>query len=177
MFLLWNVSFVIQKFLFFQQALENSGLSSIPVSTHSTDCSQAKTPGAQDQNPDVQTLSNHQADSNNAEQDKEQEITDKLDKKEKKIIKKKSPFLPGNIAPAWYFLCCKDYSICGCVDGFIKGFPKRDCVSVTIFTYFYLKHSACINYDSSIYNFHYTDTKMCQIGINLSYAVKPSALR
>ncbi|XP_068003649.1 zinc finger protein 236 isoform X3 [Melanerpes formicivorus] len=80
-----------------QQALENSGLSSIPISAHSTDCSQAKTPGAQDQTPDVQTLSNHQADSNNAEQDKEQESTDKLDKKEKKIIKKKSPFLPGSI--------------------------------------------------------------------------------
>ncbi|XP_061304917.1 zinc finger protein 236 isoform X10 [Pezoporus flaviventris] len=78
-----------------QQALENSGLSSIPVSAHSTDCSQTKTPGAQDQNPDVQTLSNHQADSNNAEQDKEQESTDKLDKKEKKFIKKKSSFLPG----------------------------------------------------------------------------------
>ncbi|XP_062489109.1 zinc finger protein 236 isoform X9 [Pezoporus occidentalis] len=80
-----------------QQALENSGLSSIPVSAHSTDCSQTKTPGAQDQNPDVQTLSNHQADSNNAEQDKEQESTDKLDKKEKKFIKKKSSFLPGSI--------------------------------------------------------------------------------
>ncbi|XP_064006194.1 zinc finger protein 236 isoform X3 [Pogoniulus pusillus] len=80
-----------------QQALENSGLSSIPISAHSTDCSQAKTPGAQDQTPDVQTLSNHQADSNNPEQDKEQESTDKLDKKEKKIIKKKSPFLPGSI--------------------------------------------------------------------------------
>uniref|UniRef100_A0A803YC83 C2H2-type domain-containing protein n=1 Tax=Meleagris gallopavo TaxID=9103 RepID=A0A803YC83_MELGA len=66
-----------------QQALENSGLSSIPVSAHSTDCSQTKTPGTQDQNADVQTLSNHQADSNNAEQDKEQE--------------KKSPFLPGSI--------------------------------------------------------------------------------
>uniref|UniRef100_A0A8B9U2D4 Zinc finger protein 236 n=1 Tax=Anas zonorhyncha TaxID=75864 RepID=A0A8B9U2D4_9AVES len=80
-----------------QQALENSGLSSIPVSAHSTDCSQAKTPGTQDQSPDVQTLSNHQTDSNNAEQDKEQESTDKLDKKEKKVIKKKSPFLPGSI--------------------------------------------------------------------------------
>ncbi|KAF4792331.1 hypothetical protein TURU_122448 [Turdus rufiventris] len=78
-----------------QQALENSGLSSIPVSAHSTDCSQAKAAGAQDQNPDVPSLSNHQADSNSAEQDKEQESTDKLDKKEKKFIKKKSPFLPG----------------------------------------------------------------------------------
>uniref|UniRef100_A0A8B9F774 Zinc finger protein 236 n=1 Tax=Amazona collaria TaxID=241587 RepID=A0A8B9F774_9PSIT len=80
-----------------QQALENSGLSSIPVSAHSTDCSQTKTPGTQDQNPDVQTLSNHQADSNNVEQDKEQESADKLDKKEKKFIKKKSSFLPGSI--------------------------------------------------------------------------------
>uniref|UniRef100_A0A8C6IUT3 Uncharacterized protein n=1 Tax=Melopsittacus undulatus TaxID=13146 RepID=A0A8C6IUT3_MELUD len=80
-----------------QQALENSGLSSIPVSAHSTDCNQTKTPGTQDQNPDVQTLSNHQADSNNAEQDKEQESADKLDKKEKKFIKKKSSFLPGSI--------------------------------------------------------------------------------
>uniref|UniRef100_A0A8C4UVL2 Zinc finger protein 236 n=1 Tax=Falco tinnunculus TaxID=100819 RepID=A0A8C4UVL2_FALTI len=80
-----------------QQALENSGLSSIPVSAHSTDCSQTKTPGAQDQNPDIQTLSNNQADSNNTEQDKEQESTDKLDKKEKKVIKKKSSFLPGSV--------------------------------------------------------------------------------
>ncbi|RMC15683.1 hypothetical protein DUI87_07885 [Hirundo rustica rustica] len=78
-----------------QQALENSGLSSIPVSAHSTDCSQAKAAGAQDQNPDVPSLSNHQADSNSAEHDKEQDSTDKLDKKEKKFIKKKSPFLPG----------------------------------------------------------------------------------
>ncbi|XP_061220693.1 zinc finger protein 236 isoform X7 [Neopsephotus bourkii] len=80
-----------------QQALENSGLSSIPVSAHSADCSQTKSPGAEDQKPDVQTLSNHQADSNNGEQDKEQESTDKLDKKEKKFIKKKSSFLPGSI--------------------------------------------------------------------------------
>lgn len=139
-------------------------MSSIPVSAHSTDCSQAKTPGAQDQNPDVQTLSNHQADSN-AEQDKEQESTDKLDKKEKKIIKKKSPFLPGNVATVCYFLCCKDYRICGCVDGFLKGFPKMYCGSLTNFTYFNLKHSMSINYDSSIYNFYYADTKMCQNGI------------
>uniref|UniRef100_A0A8C8REQ8 Zinc finger protein 236 n=1 Tax=Pelusios castaneus TaxID=367368 RepID=A0A8C8REQ8_9SAUR len=80
-----------------QQALENSGLSSIPVSVHPTDCSQAKTPTTQDQNPDIQNLSNHQADSNNAEQDKEQENPDKMDKKEKKVIKKKSPFLPGSV--------------------------------------------------------------------------------
>lgn len=139
-------------------------MSSIPVSAHPTECSQAKTPGAQDQNPDIQTLSNHQADSNNAEQEKEQESTDKLDKKEKKVIKKKSPFLPGNVANACYFLCCKGYSICGCVYGFIKGFPKRYCRSVTNFLYFYLKHNVCISYDSSIYNFHYTDTKMCQNG-------------
>ncbi|EMP40637.1 hypothetical protein UY3_02112 [Chelonia mydas] len=78
-----------------QQALENSGLSSIPVSAHPTDCSQAKNPTTQDHNPDVQNLSSHQADPNNAEQDKEQESPDKMDKKEKKVIKKKSPFLPG----------------------------------------------------------------------------------
>uniref|UniRef100_A0A674INW4 Zinc finger protein 236 n=1 Tax=Terrapene triunguis TaxID=2587831 RepID=A0A674INW4_9SAUR len=80
-----------------QQALENSGLSSIPVSAHPADCSQAKNPTTQDQNPDVQNLSNHQADPNNAEQDKEQESPDKMDKKEKKVIKKKSPFLPGSV--------------------------------------------------------------------------------
>uniref|UniRef100_A0A7M4FTM7 Zinc finger protein 236 n=1 Tax=Crocodylus porosus TaxID=8502 RepID=A0A7M4FTM7_CROPO len=80
-----------------QQALENSGLSSIPVSAHPTDCSQIKTPAAQDQNPDVQNISDHQADLNNAEQDKGQESLDKMDKKEKKVLKKKSPFLPGSI--------------------------------------------------------------------------------
>ncbi|NXD14527.1 ZN236 protein, partial [Nothocercus nigrocapillus] len=80
-----------------QQALENSGLSSIPVSAQPTDCNQAKTPGVQDQNPDVQPLPNHQSDSNNAEPDKEQERADKLERKEKKVIKKKSPFLPGSI--------------------------------------------------------------------------------
>ncbi|NWX99557.1 ZN236 protein, partial [Nothoprocta ornata] len=80
-----------------QQALENSGLSSIPVSAHSTDCNQTKTPGVQEQNPNVQPVPNHQADSNNTEQEKEQESTDKLEKKEKKILKKKSPFLPGSI--------------------------------------------------------------------------------
>ncbi|XP_048145328.1 zinc finger protein 236 isoform X2 [Corvus hawaiiensis] len=80
-----------------QQALENSGLSSIPVSAHSTDCSQAKAAGTQDQNPDVPSLSNHQADSNSTKQEKDEDSTDKQDKKEKKFIKKKSPFLPGSI--------------------------------------------------------------------------------
>jgi len=138
-------------------------LSSIPVSAHSTDCSQAKTPGAQDQHPDVQALSNHQADSN-AEQNKEQESTDKLDKKEKKVIKKKSPFLPGNFATACYFLCYKDYSICRRAHGFIKEFCKMYCGSVANITYFYLKHSMCISCDSSIYKFNYTVIKMCQNG-------------
>lgn len=85
-------------------------MSSIPVSAHSTDCSQAKAAGAQDQNPDVPSLSNHQADSNSAEHDRERDSTDKLDKKEKKLIKKKSPFLPGNSATAFCFLCCKECS-------------------------------------------------------------------
>lgn len=116
-------------------------MSSIPVSAHSTDCSQAKAAGTQDQNPDVPSLSNHQADSNSAEQDKEQDSTDKLDKKEKKFIKKKSPFLPGNIANAFYFLCCKECSNCGCVYGFIKGFPKICCGLVMNSICSYLKYS------------------------------------
>jgi hypothetical protein len=41
-----------------------------------------------------------------AEQEKGQESPEKTDKKEKKLLKKKSPFLPGN------FLCCSDTSIC-----------------------------------------------------------------
>uniref|UniRef100_A0A8D0L151 Zinc finger protein 236 n=1 Tax=Sphenodon punctatus TaxID=8508 RepID=A0A8D0L151_SPHPU len=80
-----------------QQDLENSGLSSIPVSAHPADCRQVKTSAAQDQAPDVQNLSNHQLDPSNAEQDKEQETPDKQEKKEKKVIKKKSPFLPGSV--------------------------------------------------------------------------------
>ncbi|XP_076991314.1 zinc finger protein 236 isoform X3 [Tamandua tetradactyla] len=78
-----------------QQALENSGLSSIPVAAHPTDS--AKTSATQIPNLDVSTISSERADPADTEQEKEQESPEKLDKKEKKIIKKKSPFLPGSI--------------------------------------------------------------------------------
>ncbi|XP_014636988.1 PREDICTED: zinc finger protein 236 isoform X1 [Ceratotherium simum simum] len=80
-----------------QQALENSGLSSIPVAAHPNDSSHTKTSAAHVQNPDVPNVSSEQTDPTDAEQEKEQESSEKLDKKEKKIIKKKSPFLPGSI--------------------------------------------------------------------------------
>ncbi|KAF7245242.1 hypothetical protein EYD10_08658 [Varanus komodoensis] len=78
-----------------QQALENSGLSSIPVSAN-TDCNESKTPPSQDENTDIQNLSSHQVDSSNTEQVKEQENPEKNEKKEKRVLKKKSPFLPGS---------------------------------------------------------------------------------
>ncbi|XP_061450206.1 zinc finger protein 236 isoform X3 [Rhineura floridana] len=79
-----------------QQALENSGLSSIPVSTNA-DCNESKTSSSQDENADVQNLSGHQVNSTNAEQVKELENPDKAEKKEKRVLKKKSQFLPGSI--------------------------------------------------------------------------------
>ncbi|XP_015268323.1 PREDICTED: zinc finger protein 236 [Gekko japonicus] len=79
-----------------QQALENSGLSSIPVSSNA-DCNESKIPSSQDENVDVPNLSSHQVDSSSTEQVKEQENPDKVDKKEKRVLKKKSPFLPGSI--------------------------------------------------------------------------------
>ncbi|XP_053103138.1 zinc finger protein 236 isoform X2 [Hemicordylus capensis] len=79
-----------------QQALENSGLSSIPVSANA-DCSDSKPTPTQDENAHVQNLSSHQVDSSNTEQVKEPENLDKADKKEKRVLKKKSPFLPGSI--------------------------------------------------------------------------------
>ncbi|XP_034498843.1 zinc finger protein 236 isoform X4 [Ailuropoda melanoleuca] len=80
-----------------QQALENSGLSSIPAAAHAHDTSRARTPLAQGQNPDAPHASSEQTHPTEAEQEKDQESPEKLDKKEKKIIKKKSPFLPGSI--------------------------------------------------------------------------------
>nr|XP_058133894.1 zinc finger protein 236 isoform X2 [Dasypus novemcinctus] len=80
-----------------QQALENSGLSSIPVAAHPNDSSHTKTSATQIQNPDISNISSEPTDPTDAEQEKEQESPGKLDKKEKKIIKKKSPFLPGSI--------------------------------------------------------------------------------
>ncbi|KAF0885374.1 ZN236 protein, partial [Crocuta crocuta] len=80
-----------------QQALENSGLSSLPAAAHAHDPSHARTPAAQGPAPDAPHASSEQAPPADAEQEKEQESPEKLDKKEKKIIKKKSPFLPGSI--------------------------------------------------------------------------------
>ncbi|XP_032943674.1 zinc finger protein 236 [Rhinolophus ferrumequinum] len=79
-----------------QQALENSGLSSIPVAAHPSDASLAKTsvPG---QDPDIADVPSEPPGPPEAEQDTGQESPEKLDRKEKKILKKKSPFLPGSI--------------------------------------------------------------------------------
>lgn len=67
-----------------QQALENSGLSSIPVAAHPSDASHAKASATQTQSPDVSTVSTEPADAPGAEQEKEQESPEKLDKKRKK---------------------------------------------------------------------------------------------
>ncbi|XP_066871370.1 zinc finger protein 236 isoform X11 [Kogia breviceps] len=80
-----------------QQALENSGLSSIPVAALPSDPSHAKATAAQGQTPDAPSVSREPADPTAAEREEEQESPEKLDKKEKKIIKKKSPFLPGSV--------------------------------------------------------------------------------
>ncbi|KAM4705525.1 zinc finger protein 236 [Rhinophrynus dorsalis] len=75
-----------------QQALENSGLSSIPVSALPSDTSQAK---ATIQEMDC--LSNQQMDCNDQEHGTEQDDQDKADKSEKRIIKKKSTFAAGSV--------------------------------------------------------------------------------
>ncbi|XP_020954694.1 zinc finger protein 236 isoform X2 [Sus scrofa] len=80
-----------------QQALENSGLSSIPAAAPPSDPSHAKAPVVQGQNPDTPSVSSEPTEPVDAEPEKEQESPERLDKKEKKIIKKKSPFLPGSI--------------------------------------------------------------------------------
>ncbi|XP_045313727.1 zinc finger protein 236 isoform X4 [Leopardus geoffroyi] len=80
-----------------QQALENSGLSSIPAAAHAHDPSHARTPSAQGPTADTPHASSEPPPSADAEPEKEQESPEKLDKKEKKILKKKSPFLPGSI--------------------------------------------------------------------------------
>ncbi|XP_042638455.1 zinc finger protein 236 [Orycteropus afer afer] len=80
-----------------QQALENSGLSSIPVAAHANDSSHTKTSTTQIQSPDVTSVSGEQAEPTDTEQEKGQESPEKLDKKERKVVKKKSPFLPGSI--------------------------------------------------------------------------------
>ncbi|XP_037364290.1 zinc finger protein 236 isoform X2 [Talpa occidentalis] len=80
-----------------QQALENSGLSSIPVAAPPSDSSHAKATAPQVQPGDGAPAPGEPPDAAEAEQEKEQESPGKLDKKEKKILKKKSPFLPGSI--------------------------------------------------------------------------------
>uniref|UniRef100_A0ABI7VWU9 C2H2-type domain-containing protein n=1 Tax=Felis catus TaxID=9685 RepID=A0ABI7VWU9_FELCA len=80
-----------------QQALENSGLSSIPAAAHAHDPSHARTPSSQGPTADTPHASSEPPPPADAEPEKEQESPEKLDKKEKKILKKKSPFLPGSI--------------------------------------------------------------------------------
>lgn len=84
--------------------MENSGLSSIPVSSNA-DCNENKIPSSQDENVDVPNLSSHQVDPSSTEQVKGQENPDKVEKKEKRVLKKKSPFLPGNTKMV-HFLGC-----------------------------------------------------------------------
>ncbi|XP_054984466.1 zinc finger protein 236 isoform X2 [Sorex araneus] len=80
-----------------QQALENSGLSSIPVAAPPSDASPARPPSAQLQPADMASVAGEPAEPADGEPDKEQDSPEKLDKKEKKVLRKKSPFLPGSI--------------------------------------------------------------------------------
>nr|XP_060467801.1 zinc finger protein 236 [Panthera onca] len=79
-----------------QQALENSGLSSIPAAAHAHGPGHATTPCAQGPAADTPHASSEPPPPADAEPDKEQESPEKLEKKDKKILKKKSPLLPGN---------------------------------------------------------------------------------
>lgn len=56
------------------------------------------------QDPDITDVPSEPPGPPEAEQDTGQESPEKLDRKEKKILKKKSPFLPGN----FYVLSCLD---------------------------------------------------------------------
>uniref|UniRef100_A0A8C9DAC3 Zinc finger protein 236 n=1 Tax=Panthera leo TaxID=9689 RepID=A0A8C9DAC3_PANLE len=80
-----------------QQALENSGLSSIPAAAHAHGPGHATTPCAQGPAADTPHASSEPPPPADAEPDKEQESPEKLEKKDKKILKKKSPLLPGSI--------------------------------------------------------------------------------
>ncbi|XP_018411031.1 PREDICTED: zinc finger protein 236 [Nanorana parkeri] len=75
-----------------QQALENSGLSSIPVAPLPSDTSQAKTA-----DQEIECLSSQQMDCNDQEPGVDQEDQDKTEKSEKRIFKKKSTFTPGSV--------------------------------------------------------------------------------
>ncbi|XP_066209598.1 zinc finger protein 236 isoform X3 [Saccopteryx leptura] len=79
-----------------QQALENSGLSSIPAAAHPSDTSHAKASAVQGLDPDLPDVPSEPADPA-SEPEKEQESPEKLEKKEKRLLKKKSPFLPGSV--------------------------------------------------------------------------------
>uniref|UniRef100_A0A8C5KY94 Zinc finger protein 236 n=1 Tax=Jaculus jaculus TaxID=51337 RepID=A0A8C5KY94_JACJA len=74
-----------------QQALENSGLSSLPVAAPPSDST------VPPRSPQASGVSVEQADPTDPGQDKGQESPEKTDRKEKKVVKKKSPFLPGSI--------------------------------------------------------------------------------
>lgn len=86
------------EFFLSQQALENSGLSSIPAAAHPSDASHPKSSTVQGQDPELPDVPSEPADPVDAEPEKEQESPEKPDKREKKLIKKKSPFLPGNFS-------------------------------------------------------------------------------
>nr|XP_006001466.1 PREDICTED: zinc finger protein 236 isoform X1 [Latimeria chalumnae] len=77
-----------------QQALENSGLTTIPVQTHIPD-SQSRTALSQAPNQDDQTAQTQQAEP--GDPNKEEQIPEKSDKKEKRSVKKRSTLLPGSI--------------------------------------------------------------------------------
>lgn len=67
------------------------------------------------QDPDIADVPSEPPGPPEAEQDTGQESPEKLDRKEKKILKKKSPFLPGNS----HVLPCLD------VGGTLRGLQKH----------------------------------------------------
>ncbi|XP_063779404.1 zinc finger protein 236 isoform X3 [Pseudophryne corroboree] len=75
-----------------QQALENSGLSSIPVAPLPSDSSQAKATIQE-----IECLSNDQIECNDQGPMIEQEEQDKIEKSEKRIFKKKASFTTGSV--------------------------------------------------------------------------------
>lgn len=97
-----GVDLLTFEFFLSQQALENSGLSSIPAAAHPSDASHPKSSAVQGQDPDLPHVPSEPPGSGDAEPEKEQESPEKPDRKEKKLMKRKSPFLPGNLSvPTW----------------------------------------------------------------------------
>ncbi|XP_069885029.1 zinc finger protein 236 isoform X1 [Dipodomys merriami] len=80
-----------------QQALENSGLSSLPVAAPPHDCSHTPPSAAPPPSPPASGVSVEPVDPTVAAQEKGQESSEKAEKREKKVMKKKSPLLPGSI--------------------------------------------------------------------------------